>query len=209
MSAIVLVGTMGIYAIKPAFQRTLRPVEDLLVRLRVHPTIINLVGLAVTLAAAACIVLSPHRPWVLVLVPILANTRTACNALDGLVSRRLGVASRFGEVLNELIDRISDASIFIAVYALAATDHYLALATLVAILINSYLSILSKAAGGSRQYGGLMGKADRMIYLSIASLLVLITGAASLWNWFLAFTLIGALITFTQRLRATYLELQR
>ena len=91
MSAIVL-GTMGIYAIKPAFQRTLRPVEDLLVRLRVHPTIINLVGLAVTLAAAACIVLSPQRPWVLVLVPILANTRTACNALDGLVSRRLGVA---------------------------------------------------------------------------------------------------------------------
>jgi len=54
-----------------------------------------------------------------------------------------------------------------------------------------------------------MGKADRMIYLSIASLLVLITSAASLWNWFLAFTLIGTLITFTQRLRATYLELQR
>ena len=161
------------------------------------------------MAAAACIVLSPHRPWVLALVPILANTRTACNALDGLVSRRLGVASRFGEVLNELIDRISDASIFIAVYALAATDDRLALGTLVVILINSYLSILSKAAGGSRQYGGLMGKADRMIYLSIASLLVLITSAASLWNWFLAFTLIGTLITFTQRLRATYLELQR
>ena len=200
---------MGIYAIKPKFQKTLRPIENLLVRFRVHPTWINIIGLIMSLGTAAALVASPvYSDWLLLLVPVLTTIRTACNALDGLVSRRLGVAGRFGEVLNETIDRVSDSAIFIAVYFLQASNDNLALFTLVAILINSYLSIVSKAAGGSRQYGGIMGKADRMIYISIFAVLILITGNQGLWDVFLWFTLVGTVLTFWHRFSATRQELR-
>jgi len=200
---------VGIYSIKPKFQRTLKPIENGLVRWHVHPTIINLAGLALSLLAAGAILASSISAWWLLAVPLLVNSRTACNALDGLVARRLGYASRFGEVLNEMIDRVSDTAIFGSLYFLPGVNGLLAIATLIVILLNSYLSILSKAAGGSRQYGGVMGKADRMIYISVASLAVWAANAPGIWNWFLAFTLAGTAVTFIQRFNATYKELAK
>lgn len=198
---------MGIYAIKPKFQKTLRPIENMFVRYRVHPTVVNGLGFLMAGIGAVCIIASPNYRWLLIVTAVAVNARTACNALDGLVARRLNVASRFGEVLNELIDRFSDVVLFLSVDALAATNHVLALFTILVILINSFLSILSKAAGASRQYGGIVGKADRMIYLSIAALAVLITGNQHFWNYFLWFILVTTSITFCQRFAATKREL--
>jgi CDP-diacylglycerol--glycerol-3-phosphate 3-phosphatidyltransferase len=198
---------MGIYAIKPTFQKTLRPLENLFVRYKVHPTVVNLLGLLCASLGAIGILLSPKHPWTLILTAVAVNVRTACNALDGLVARRLGVASRFGEVLNELIDRFNDTILFLAVYALAATNNNLALFTLIVILLNSFLSILSKAAGASRQYGGIVGKADRMIYMSITAVVVLISDKQFIWNYFLWFILVTTSITFCQRFIATRREL--
>lgn len=200
---------MGIYTIKPKFQKVLRPVEVALVRHKVHPTSINLFGLLCSLGAAVAIWQSPEYPWLLILVPILTTSRTACNALDGLVARGTGVADKFGEVLNEFIDRLSDSAIFLGLLlALPPENRLLATATLVSILLCSYLSILSKAAGGSRQYGGIMGKADRMIYISIAAIAVLIFDTQDIWIGFLWFTLFGTLITLTQRFVTTKQELR-
>jgi CDP-diacylglycerol---glycerol-3-phosphate 3-phosphatidyltransferase len=199
---------MGIYAIKPKFQRLLRPVEDVLVRLKIHPTYINLFGLLSALTTSALLIKSPQTTWLLFLIPLPANTRTACNALDGLVARRLKVADNFGEVLNEFIDRVSDTAIFTSIILLKSTNDRLGLAVLIVILLNSYLSILSKAAGGSRQYGGVMGKADRMIYVSIAAVIIGITKDPSYWNYFLIFVLAGTFVTLIQRFITTYRELQ-
>jgi CDP-diacylglycerol--glycerol-3-phosphate 3-phosphatidyltransferase len=199
---------MGIYAVKPRFQKTLKPLENLFVRYHVHPTVINILGLIASVIMAGCILLSVHHAMALILVPFLAFFRTACNALDGLVSRRLGVASSMGEVFNELIDRISDILIFISLILLPQTHDMLGYLALLIVLLNSYLGILSKSAGGSRQYGGLMGKADRMIYISVAALVVLIFNQPNWWNIFLGFVLVGTVITFVQRFNATKNELR-
>jgi len=198
---------MGIYAIKPKFQKKLRPLENLFVRYKIHPTIVNLLGLLMACIGAIGILLSPKHPWTLIITAIAVNARTACNALDGLVARRLGVASQFGEVLNELIDRFNDTILFLAVYALTITNNTLALFTIIVILLNSFLSITSKAAGGSRQYGGIVGKADRMIYMSVAAILIAVTGKQFIWNYFLWFILVTTIVTFCQRFAATKHEL--
>lgn len=200
---------MGIYAIKPKFQKTLKPLENLFVALNIGPTGVNLLGFAMAALGGLGIILSPRHPALLIMTAIAVNARTACNALDGLVARRLGVASNFGEVLNELIDRFSDSTLFICVYFLDATNNTLALFTLVVILLNSFLSILSKAAGGSRRYNGIVGKADRMIYMSMAALAVLITGKQQIWSYFLWFILVTTCVTFLQRFIATKQELTK
>jgi archaetidylinositol phosphate synthase len=149
-----------------------------------------------------------HIVWYLLIVPFTTTFRTACNALDGLVSRELGLASSFGEVLNEFIDRISDVIIFLSVIRLAATDTTLGFLTLIMVLLNSYMGILSKSAGGPRQYGGLMGKPDRMILISVAALLIVVTHHTQIWNYFLWLVLIGTFITLIQRFLLTKHQLE-
>jgi CDP-diacylglycerol--glycerol-3-phosphate 3-phosphatidyltransferase len=198
---------MGIYAIKPRFQQLLTPVKNALVRAKIHPTIINLAGLVLSLCAGVALYYSSEVPRLLLVVPIAGFVRTACNALDGLVSRELGVASGLGEVLNEFFDRISDSAFFLGLAFAPGINLRLGVITLTVILLNSYLSIVSKAAGGSRQYGGVMGKADRMIYIGSAAVLVLITGNTEIWQYFLWFVLVGTLVTMAQRFAAVKREL--
>lgn len=198
---------MGIYTIKPKFQQFLSPVTNLFIHYKVSPTTINVWGLVLSVLAGLCLYFSYDRPVLLLAVPVLVFVRTAFNALDGLVSRSLGLASKFGEVLNEFLDRISDACIFFGL-ALAPFSHLvLGSVVVIVIMLNSYLSIVSKAAGGARQYGGIMGKADRMIYVGLASIVVFFTNHTGLWYYFYWFILAGTCITLVQRYRATKREL--
>jgi CDP-diacylglycerol---glycerol-3-phosphate 3-phosphatidyltransferase len=199
---------MGIYAIKPAFQRTLKPLEQFLVRRKVHPTMINFAALVLSIAAGCALTYSGEYRWLLIGVPFIAFVRTAFNALDGMVARDLKVPNQgFGEVLNETFDRISDAAIFFGLALASYTNLTLGAIATIAILINNYLSIVSKAAGGSRQYGGVMGKADRMIVLGVGSVVILSTGYLRTGDIMLAIILIGTIITFGQRFLSVRREL--
>ena len=191
---------MGIYAIKPAFQRSLKPIERVLVDNKVHPTPINLAALVLSIIGGCSLAYSGEYQWLLIIVPFVAFLRTALNALDGMVARELDVANReFGEVLNETLDRISDAALLFGLTLASYTSLTLGAVATITVLITSYLSIVSKAAGGSRQYGGVMGKADRMIVLGAGSVVLLATGYAPTGDIMLAIILFGTLITFVQR----------
>lgn len=199
---------MGIYQVKPAFQQLLAPIKNVLIHFRVHPTIINLTGLVFSIFIGVIFLIGNQFPWLFLLIPILAFSRTASNALDGLVARELRVKNqRFGEVLNELLDRISDTIIFLSLALSSYTHNLWGILALIMILLNSYLSIVSKAAGGSRQYGGVMGKADRMILISIFAGISLLSGNLIWWNFCIVILMIGTTITFIQRLKKTYDEL--
>ncbi len=193
---------MGIYAIKPAFQRTLAPVTRWCIANQVSPTLLNALGLVASALMAACLILSSYQPLILLAIPPLAFVRTALNALDGLVSREMGTASGWGELLNEFLDRLSDTLIFLPLFLVPGVDDVAVLGALALILLNSYLSIASKAAGGVRLYGGAVGKADRMIYLSITSVLVVAFEDPRFFTIFLLAMMCLTAVTLLQRLAA-------
>ncbi|MFQ5796486.1 MAG: CDP-alcohol phosphatidyltransferase family protein [Candidatus Bipolaricaulia bacterium] len=202
---------MGIYQLKPAFRKRLRP---LLKRLRgVHPDWLTGAALAVSLIAGALIYASryPGFLFLLLLVPPLLFVRLALNALDGMLATETGTARPQGEILNELFDRLADVAILLGAVFSDHSIRWLGLLAIVAVLLVSYAGILGKAAGASRQYGGPLGKADRMVYLMVACAAqfalsasgretVLIFDARSsvfdlVWIWFL----LGAVWTVLQR----------
>jgi hypothetical protein len=53
-----------------------------------------------------------------------------------------------------------------------------------------------------------MGKADRMIMLSVACVAAFALPALPVFRFFLALVLVGLCVTIFQRLRATYADLQ-
>ena len=201
---------MGIYSIKPKFQQFLSPLNNFLIKNKVHPTIINISALIISILAGVAFYYSAQYPFLLLYIPIMAFVRTALNALDGMVARELKVKNmQFGEVLNEFFDRISDASIFLGIAFSGYVSIGLGVIVLVIILLNSYLSIVSKAAGGSRQYGGFMGKADRMIYVAIMAGVILLLNNFSIANYFVMFIGIGTLVTMFERFMTIKSELYK
>lgn len=199
---------MGVYAIKPAFQRSLGGAEAWLVARRVHPDVLTGAALGLAMLGGGLLYAGAAAPGLLLLVPLVALGRTALNALDGLVARAMGLARPWGEVLNEVSDRLADVALLGGLALAPTSDGRLGAATLVAVLLSSYLGLASKAAGGPRQYGGLMGKADRMLYLALAAVVAGLAGRPEWLNAYLAVVLVGAVATIAQRGRQTYVALQ-
>jgi archaetidylinositol phosphate synthase len=76
------------------------------------------------------------------------------------------------------------------------------------MLLSSYIGTAAKAAGGRRQYGGIMGKADRMIYLSIAAVLAYLLPGVPVMRYFLIIVAAGLCVTIVQRLNSSYADLK-
>jgi CDP-diacylglycerol---glycerol-3-phosphate 3-phosphatidyltransferase len=193
---------MGIYSIKPKFQKFLMPAAALCIRYKIHPTVINLFGLFISLSMAASLLFAMNIPLLYWILPFGAFFRTACNALDGMVARGLKVSSAMGEVYNEVFDRISDAAIFFCIGLSNHGSMTLAFVATICILINSYLGIVGKAAGGSRIYIGIIGKADRMILLGAMGIVSFFIFKREYWNILLLILIAGTSIAAIQRIAA-------
>jgi len=206
----------GIYAIKPKFQQLLRPSEAALISLGVHPDVITLSALGLSIAGGFALLFA-QEPGTLVLlctIPLVTLGRTILNALDGMVAKDTGLARPWGEVLNEFSDRLADVALFGGLIFSRLCNQQLMCASLISVVLSSYLGILAKAAGGSRQYGGVMGKADRMVLLALAgplAFILAVTGVCQpnvVFDVFALVVLGGSLLTIVERARKTYADLK-
>jgi CDP-diacylglycerol---glycerol-3-phosphate 3-phosphatidyltransferase len=176
---------MALYDVKPRFRALLQGLVPLLKS--IHPDWITLAALGCSIAAAALFQIAGAHRWAFLAIPLLLFVRIAMNALDGMVAQATGKARPFGEVLNEATDRLSDAAILLGIAVSPLSSLAWGTAATVAVLFSSSVGILGKAAGAGRQYGGVLGKADRMLYLGLTCVAafflgnpVLFAGAAGL-----------------------------
>jgi len=201
------VSSSGLYAVKPRFQQLLSGPADALVARGVHPDILTFAGLGCAVAGGAAIGAGVEQPALLWLVPILAAGRLAFNALDGMVAVRAGRARPWGKVLNEFCDRLADLAFFAPLFLVPGVNTLGVSAALVSVLLVSYLGILSEAAGAQREYGGLLGKADRMLCLGAATSFAAAGGDLILVRLLPAFLIAGSLVTLVQRGRRIHAAL--
>jgi CDP-diacylglycerol---glycerol-3-phosphate 3-phosphatidyltransferase len=198
----------GIYAIKPWWQSRLAGIESVLVKRHVHPDVITLAGVVCSGLLGAALIGTGHWPLLALVIPPLAVGRLAANALDGLVARHTGLARPRGELFNECCDRISDILVFVSLAFTLQVIASLAWGVLVLALLSSYVGITAKAAGGKRQFGGLLAKADRMIFLALFSPVVIWRGPVA-WNWLLLAFIPALLVTLVQRYHWAYSDLKQ
>jgi CDP-diacylglycerol--glycerol-3-phosphate 3-phosphatidyltransferase len=197
---------MNIYSTKRKWQNALEPIVNLCVSYHVHPDVFTYIALVLSVIASVSLLNANQNPMWLALVSLCVLTRLLLNLMDGLVARAMGLANAWGEVKNEFGDRIADAMIFVALGLSGYADVRLALMAVSLILCVSYLGILGKAVNGSRVYGGIFGKGDRMITLAAFTVFIVITENLTAYNWYLAYAVVAASITIAQRLRIIYRE---
>jgi phosphatidylglycerophosphate synthase len=198
----------GLYRLKPASQRLVRPFEDWLVRTGVSPDVVTVAAVPVAALGGVCLALSANLPALLLAVPVLAALRLVLNLLDGLVARRTGRTHAMGEVWNEIGDRLADTLFIGGLVFVPDVDSRLALAAVVGALLSSYAGLAVRAAGGRRQYGGVMSKPGRMAALAVAAPLAFVSGD-SVWLAAAAWVIVGGtLVTLVERLVAGWRELE-
>ncbi|EYB68825.1 hypothetical protein DEIPH_ctg017orf0199 [Deinococcus phoenicis] len=161
---------MTLYAVKPAFQRLLRPLAHRLADRGVTANAVTLaaMGLSVLLGVGLALAGSGGRRGVFALLPAFLLVRMALNAIDGMIARERHQTSALGAYLNELGDVVSDAALYLP-FALLPGGW--PAAVLVALAGAGELAgVLGQVAGGNRRYDGPLGKSDRALAFGLLAL---------------------------------------
>jgi phosphatidylglycerophosphate synthase len=204
--------------IAEGFRRTAHRATRFCVRFGISADAISYSSIAAAMAAALCFLKSVEYPWLLLVAPLFCYLRLWCNMLDGMVALAAGSASRRGEILNELPDRISDVLIFVGAAHSGWMRPLFGYWAAIFSLGTAYVGTLGQAVGAEREYGGIMSKPWRMVVLGLGAWL---TYALIRWrhgdpfiehrfalDWACLIVIAGCLQTSAQRLGRTLRRLK-
>ena len=182
----------------------------------VPPNSISLAGMAGGIAAGLALAATQLLPWsrALFLLGVAAIVvRALGNLLDGMVAVGSGKASPFGELFNEIPDRVSDMAILIgAGYAAGGNPGLGFVAALTAVFV-AYVRAEGKVTGAAQHYCGPMAKPERMAVVVLISLFCALTPTGwqpavqignqhfGLMAFGLAVIALGGIVTVFRRLR--------
>jgi CDP-diacylglycerol--glycerol-3-phosphate 3-phosphatidyltransferase len=151
----------SVYALKPAFQRLLRPIVRLLARAGVTANQVTLFACVLSIALGSFLTFRLPSPRWLLTLPVFLFVRMALNAIDGMLAREFGQKSNLGAYLNELTDVISDSFLYLPFAFLPGFDPLWIGAVIVLAVISEMTGTVAVMTGASRRYDGPMGKSDR------------------------------------------------
>ena len=132
--------------------------------------------------------------------------------LDGMVAVAAGKASRRGEILNDLPDRISDVIIFVGVAHSGLMNPIFSYWATIAALLTAYVGLFGQALGVQREFGGIMSKPWRMVALHIGAWLEFLSyrsfGGFTILVWTCFIVIAGCVQTIVVRLKRITAALQ-
>jgi CDP-diacylglycerol---glycerol-3-phosphate 3-phosphatidyltransferase len=162
---------LSIYALKPRFQALLRPLVGTLYRAGVTANQVTVAACVVSVMLGAWLAWNADTAW-FVLVPVWLAIRMALNAIDGMLAREFGQASRLGAYLNELGDVVADSALYLPFALLSGSSPWLVWTIVALAIVSEMAGVLALALGGERRYDGPMGKSDRAFVFGAVGLLI-------------------------------------
>jgi phosphatidylglycerophosphate synthase len=157
----------------------IRAAVRLLVARGISPNLLSLFSLLCAALAGVAFALSSGSGSGAINLPlVLAAVFVALNAvldgLDGLVAREMGNASRKGDFLDHVIDRYADLLMIGGIVFGSYAPWPIGLLALLGVLLASYMGTQAQAVGIGRMYGGILGRADRIVLILGATILTVI-----------------------------------
>jgi archaetidylinositol phosphate synthase len=145
------------------------PLVSVAMRLGLTP---NTFTLAAFLASAAAGLLFYLRLEVWAIVAVALNA--FCDAMDGAIAREQKIQSRRGDFLDHAVDRYADIFIITGIFAGGIVPWQIGVFALTGVLMASYLGTQAQAVGVGRYYGGVLGRADRLVLILIVGIVALL-----------------------------------
>jgi len=199
--------------IAAVFRQTAGAATRFCVRQGVHPDAISYLSIVTALIAAICFWKSGETRWLLIIAPLFCYLRLWFNMLDGQVAFAAGKASRRGEILNDLPDRISDVVIFVGVAHSGLMNPFIGYWAAISAVLTSYIGLFGQALGVQREFGGTMSKPWRMVALHAGAWFTFFLGPQSsarftILDWTCLVVIAGCVETIVVRLKRITTALQ-
>jgi CDP-diacylglycerol--glycerol-3-phosphate 3-phosphatidyltransferase len=161
-----------LYDVKPAFQSLLRPLTAKLAAAGITANQVTVAAALLSVVGGTAIALRPESKAVFWLLPAVLFVRMALNAIDGMLAREHGQASRLGMFLNEVCDVVSDLALILPFALVAPFQPWGVVAFAIAAVLVEFCGVLGIAAGSGRRYDGPFGKSDRALALGIIAVAI-------------------------------------
>lgn len=142
----------------------------------------------------------------IVLGVVMVALNAFLDALDGALARAMQAQSLRGDFLDHAIDRYADIFIITGIFAGGIAPWQFGVLALTGVLMSSYLGTQAQAVGVGRYYGGILGRADRLVLILLAGVLDIVIPGGVFGFPYLAWLLLilGAAGHFTALQRFIY-----
>jgi archaetidylinositol phosphate synthase len=98
--------------------------------------------------------------------------------MDGAVAREMNNQSLRGDFLDHAVDRYADIFIITGLFAGGMVPWPVGVFALTGVLMASYLGTQAQAVGVGRYYGGVLGRADRLVLILLVGIIDLLVPAS-------------------------------
>ena len=92
-------------------------------------------------------------------------------------------SSKRGDLLDHVLDRYADVIMIGSVAVSAWCSPYIGILAIIGVLLTSYMGTQCQAIGAGRLYSGLLGRADRVVLLTLAPIIQVIYMAVTDSAW--------------------------
>lgn len=135
--------------------------------LNVNPNVVSCIALSFALAAGITFYVSYMTHWLLILAVLFTFLNALFDALDGKIARLTKKSSAKGDFLDHVFDRYADIFILGGIAFNPNHNQLIGIIAILGVLLLSYMGTQAQAVGCKREYGGILGRADRLILLII------------------------------------------
>ncbi len=149
----------------------------------VSPNTISSLALVIAVLASLMLFFSDQWHLLLILAALTVLVSGFFDGLDGKVARLSGKASKKGDFVDHVLDRYADVLLIGSVAISSWCNPVIGIVAIVGVLLTSYMGTQAQAVGAGRHYGGILGRADRMVLMiamPILQYVLLTTGSSSL-----------------------------
>jgi archaetidylinositol phosphate synthase len=185
-------------------------------KLGLTPNKISVIGFIFALASAGSYVLvTAGSSWLLILAVVFLLASGFCDTLDGIVARTFQQTTVFGGFFDSMLDRYADAALYAAIIIAGLCNlswgpvwgAVWGLAALTGSVMVSYTRARAEAAGIKMESVGFAERAERMLILSVVSIIAFFWLPAL--GYGIAILAVLANITVIQRAMHVYKRLKK
>jgi archaetidylinositol phosphate synthase len=183
---------------RPVADRILTPFVRGALAVGLTPDVVSVLAFLLAVGAAGAFYLG--EVWYLI-GAALVFLNGSLDLLDGALARELEVDSPAGDLLDHVLDRYADV-VILAGLAAGIERYALGFAAVTGVLLTSYLGTQIEAIGMDREYGGLLGRADRLALISLVAAVASLgpaTPGLTIVGWLLVVLAVVGHVTALQR----------
>ena len=156
-------------SLRPHATRLISPLANKVADAGITPDQVSLVSMLFAILSGVFYYYSLSNPMFVLAGALMVSLNSLSDAIDGLMARYLQTAGPRGDFIDHVIDRYADVIIICSIFFAGHVQWQIGVVAIVGVLITSYLGTQAQALHLGRYYGGIMGRADRLLLIMGAS----------------------------------------